>query len=97
MASSSSVTCLVDNRKHTDIMNRFSDFMKHDRNNAFKVEDYYLLKNDLPQTNKNEPNEAEMESLKHKINVDLPSPGSVEKNMREFAADNDVIHVTIDK
>ena len=71
--------------------------MKNDRNNAFRVEDYYLMKNDLPQTNKKVPNEAELESYKHKINVDLPSPSSVEKNVREFAAENDVIHVTIDK
>ena len=74
--------------------------MKHDRNNAFKVEDFYILKNNLPNTNKKDPRESmisQMGALKHKINVDLPTPGSMQKSMREFAADNDVIHVTIDK
>ena len=34
--------------QHLDIMKNFNDFMKHDRTNAFKVEDFYLLKNNLP-------------------------------------------------
>ena len=32
--------------------------MKHDRNNAFKVEDFYILKNNLPNTNKKDPRES---------------------------------------
>ena len=37
-------------------MQKFDDFIKHDRNNAFKVEDYYFLKKDLPSL----PEESEM-------------------------------------
>ena len=80
MVASSSVTCLTDNTQHTDILKRFSEFMKHDRNNAFKVEDFYLLKNNLPNTNKKDPRESMMSqagAMKHKINVDLPTPGSM--------------------
>ena len=97
MVSSSSVTCLTDNSRHTDIMKRFSEFIKHDRTNSFNVEDYYLVKNNLPFTNKKDKTESQLDAYKHKINVDLPSPGQMQKSVKEFAADNDVIHVTIDK
>lgn len=68
--------------------------MKHDRNNAFKVEDYYFLKNNLPSRKLN-LNESQRRTTLN--NADLPTTASMRQSMKEFAADNDVIHVTIDR
>lgn len=48
LAKVNSVTCMTGANQHLDIMENFKDFMKHDRTNAFKAEDYYFLKNNLP-------------------------------------------------
>ena len=93
-----SVTCMTGTNQHLDIMQGFNDFMKHDRTNAFKVEDFYFLKNNLPSRKEQPAGDSPSSNRKHTtLNVDLPTTASMQKSMREFAADNDVIHVTIDR
>ena len=72
--------------------------MKHDRINPFTVEEYYLLRNNLsakPEEKPNQQSKRGFDSL-----VSLGGQGDSKKmreSMRQFAKDNDVIHVTIDR
>ena len=72
--------------------------MKHDRINPFTVEEYYLLRNNLsskPEEKPNQQSKRGFDSL-----VSLGGHGDSKKmreSMRQFAKDNDVIHVTIDR
>ena len=96
-----SITCLRGTENQAAILGNYENFKKHDRINPFTVEEYYFLRNNLP----SKPEEVRpplgntsrggLDSL-----VSLGGYGDSKKmreSMRQFAKDNDVIHVTIDR
>jgi len=95
------MTCLTGTENQASLLGNFENYKKHDRINPFTVEEYYFLRNNLP----SKPEEMRpplgnttrggLDSL-----ISLGGYGDSKKmreSMRQFAKDNDVIHVTIDR
>lgn len=71
----------------------------NDRVNPFTVEEYYFLRNNLPtMAVADRPRNQTLGTLESIQSLGgLNTSKQMRKSMREFAKDNDVIHVTIDR
>ena len=99
MQGKQSMTCLTGTENQAALLSNYEQFKMNDRVNPFTVEEYYFLRNNLQTLAPGDrPRNQTIGSLES-----IPSLGGLStskqmrKSMREFAKDNDVIHVTIDR
>ena len=98
MKGKQSVTCLTGTDQQAGLLSKYEDFKHIDRNNPFTVEEYYFLRNNLPTIQTERQKNQTLKTLESVQSLHGVSTNqSMRKSMREFARDNDVIHVTIDK
>lgn len=94
------MSCLTGTGSQAALLSKFEDYKKYDRVNPFTVEEYYFLRNNMPSVPEEKPvrkSLKNLESIKSLGTNRLSDSKHMRESMRQFALDNDVIHVTIDR